>query len=387
MRNIWILTVAQGFAGCGTIMMVAFAGIIGATFAPHPAMATLPWSITVVGLAVTSLPAALLMQKIGRRPAFIASAVMAAFAALFCAWAIAHRNFIAFCTAGFLFGVNSAFVQQYRFAATEFLPPLEASRGIATVMLGTLAAATLGPALAVAARNLGGWPEFTGSFVVLAILLITAALILTLLGPTPPRAMVSVGAARPLRKIAAQPQYRTAVLAGVCAYASMTFVMTATPISMHVHDHISSDRTSLVISGHLLGMYLPSLASGWLAARLGARAMLLIGAASMACCVLISAVIGHEFVHYLAGLALLGVGWNFMFVAATTLLTSSYRNEERFRAQGANDMTIFGTQAAASLLAGAAIERIGWQSLNVAILPLLAAVAIAAVLQRRFSIA
>ena len=378
MRNVWTLTVAQAFAGCSTSMLVAFGGIIGATLAPNPSIATLPWSITTVGMAVASLPAALLMQRIGRRPAFVGSALLAALAALVFAWGIAQHSFVALCSAGFFFGLNSAFVQQYRFAATEFLAPSLASRAIATVMLGTLAAAVVGPAVGVAVRNLGGWPEFTGSFIVLSALLVVAALILTALDEPSAHVAKPNERGRSLRVIAAQPQYLTAVVAGVAAYASMSFVMTATPISMHLHDHISNDRTSLVISSHLLAMYLPSLASGWLATRLTARAMLLIGVAAMSSCILISTVIGHQFGHYLAGLVLLGFGWNFMFIAATTLLTKTYTSAERFRAQGSNDLAIFGSQALASLLAGVAIERIGWQALNAAILPLLVAATVAA---------
>lgn len=378
MRNIWMLTLAQAFAACGTTMLVAFGGIAGARLAPSAALATLPWSITIVGVACASLPAALLMQRIGRRPAFVGSALLAALSALLCAWSIAHHSFVALCGAGFLLGTNSAFVQQYRFAATEFLEPAQSGRAIATVMLGTLAAAIMGPAIGEATRNVQGWPEFTGSFVALAGLLVAAAATLATLQLPPARSAADAGSGRALREIVAQPAYRMAALAGIVGYAAMSFVMTATPISMHIHDGFSSRETSLVISGHLLGMYLPSLASGWLAARLSARAMLLIGVGGMTACVLISALIGHAFTHYFAGLLLLGVGWNFMFVAATTLLTRTYLPAERFRAQGANDLSIFGTQAVASLLAGAAIERLGWQLLNLAILPPLALVAVAA---------
>lgn len=378
MRNVWMLTLAQAFSACGTIMLVAFGGIVGARLAPSPDLATLPWSITVVGVACASLPAALLMQRIGRRPAFVSSALLAALAALLCAWSIANNSFYALCAAGFLFGTNSAFVQQYRFAAAEFLEPEQAGRAVATVMLGTLAAAVAGPSIGALARNWRGWPEFTGSFVALSALLLIAAVILSTLHLPPVHARTRHSGGRSLREIAAVPSYRNAVLAGIASYASMSFIMTATPLSMHIHDHYSSGDTSLVISGHLLGMYLPSLASGWLAARLSARHLLLIGVACMGICVLIAAVLQHAFMHYFAALLLLGVGWNFMFVAATTQLTRSYAPEERFRAQGANDLAIFGSQAIVSLLAAPAMERLGWSMLNLAVLPLLLLVSIIA---------
>lgn len=352
-------------------MLVSFGGIVGTRIAPHPAVATLPLSLSILGVASMSLPAALLMQRIGRRPAFVGSALVGACAALLCAWSVAHGHFAALCIAGFLLGGNMAFVQQYRFAAAEYVAPDQAAQAVSTVLLGTLAAALMGPALGTLARDLGGWPEFTGSYVVLAGLCVIAALILLQLEPTAARTTTNDAPARTLREIATQPDFRLAVVAGVASYAVMSFIMTATPISMHVHDGFTPGETTSVISAHLLGMYLPSLASPWLVSRLGIRGMMLWGMAAMAICIGISAVIGHAFVHYFTGLVLLGVGWNLMFVAGTSLLTTTYAPSERFRAQGFNDLAVFGSQACASLFAAAAIEAFGWQMLNVASLPLL----------------
>jgi MFS family permease len=155
------------------------------------------------------------------------------------------------------------------------------------------------------------------------------------------------------------------------AYAVMSFIMTATPISMHVHHGFSSGQTSAVISAHLLGMYLPSLATPWFMRHLGVHRLMRVGIAAMASCVAIAVFVGEQFAHYFVGLVLLGVGWNFMFVAATALLTTTYSAAERFRAQGTNDLTVFGSQALASLLAGPAISQWGWTAVNVASVPLL----------------
>ncbi len=372
MRNVWILTVAQGFAACGTFTLVSFGGIVGTQIAPLPELATLPLSLSVAGVAAASLPAALLMQRIGRRPAMVGSACVAVLAALLCAWAVAQSSFALLCVGGFLLGCNMSVVQQYRFAATEFVAPEQAGRAVSTVMLGTLGAAIGAPLVGTLASTLGGWPEFTGSFVVLAVLCAIAALVLTRLGDTPPRPETRHESARPLRQILAMPAYRVAVLSGLVAYAVMSFIMTATPISMHVHDGFSSGQTTAVISAHLLGMYLPSLATPLIVRWLGIRRMLLLGVLTMGLCIAISVFVGHAFLHYFAGLVLLGLGWNLMFVAATTLLTTTYSSEERFRAQGFNDFAIFGSQAAASLLAGTAIETLGWSTLNVVSVPLLA---------------
>lgn len=352
-------------------MLVAFGGIIGTRVAPHPALATLPLSLSIIGVAAMSLPAALLMQRIGRRRAFVGSACVAAAAALLCAWSVAHAAFAGFCAAAFVLGCNMAFVQQYRFASVEYVDPRRSGQAVATVILGTLAAALMAPAIGTAARHLGGWPEFTGSYLVLAGLCLIAALILSRLAEAAPRQIPDDAAARPLGTIARQPDFRLAVVAGVAAYAVMSFIMTATPISMHVHDGFTSTETTSVITAHLLGMYLPSLASPWLTERLGVRGMMLAGIAAMGACIVISAAIGHTFAHYFVGLVLLGLGWNLLFVAGTTLLTATYAPGERFRAQGFNDLAVFGAQGLASLLAGVAMQALGWQALNLVSAPLL----------------
>jgi MFS family permease len=371
MRNVWILALAQALSGCGTIMLVTFGGIIGTHIAPFPAIATLPLSLSILGLALTSIPAALLMQRFGRKVGFIGSALVAMGAALLLAASVANDAFIGLCVAGFLLGANMAFVQQYRFAAVEYVDNENAGRAVSTVMLGTLGAAILGPELGDRMRNLGGWHEFTGSFVTLAVLCLLAAVVLTALGKPQPRATLDTTAPRRLGEIARQPAFIVAVLGGLGSYAVMSFIMTATPISMHVLDGMSVSETKRVISLHLLGMYVPSLASGWLIRILGIRPMMLLGLAFMAVCVIISAFVGQHFVHYLWGLMLLGIGWNFLFVAATTLLTTSYRAAERFRAQGLNDFVMFGSQACASFLAGPAITMLGWRSVNLASVPLI----------------
>jgi len=375
MHQVWILTLAQGFAACGTIVLVTFGGIVGTRMAPQPWLATLPLSLSVLGLAALSLPAALLMQRIGRRSAFIGSAAVAAVAALLCAISIALDAFVLFCFAGFLIGGNMAFVQQYRFAAIEYVGPQQAGRAVSTVMIGTLAAAIIGPALGQWSRHLGDWPEYTGSFVTLAGLCSIAALVLSRLPPQAVGAGNHPSGGRSLGEIVRDTRYRQAVLAALASYAVMSFIMTATPLSMHVHDGISTAETTFVISAHLLGMYLPSLVSPWLIAVLGITRMMQLGLAANVLCVMIAAFWGHAFVHYFAALVLLGVGWNLMFVAATTQLSTTYAPQERFRAQGLNDFVVFGAQAIASLLAGTAIETVGWAALNLLTLPLLIAVA------------
>ncbi|MFM7625796.1 MAG: MFS transporter, partial [Gammaproteobacteria bacterium] len=338
---------------------------------PTPALATLPWSLSIVGVAAASLPAALLMQRVGRRPVFVGSALLGAAGALACAAAIAGGSYLAFCLTGLLFGANAAVVQQFRFAAVESVPAPDAARAVATVMLGTLAAAVIGPALGERVRHLGGWPEYTGSFVVLAGLLLCAAAVLARLPADAPVPAQHRDAGRPVRELLRVADYRLALLGALASYAVMSFIMTATPISMHVHDGFDGHATAGVITAHLLGMYLPSLATPWLSGRLGIRGMMLAGLAANFACIGIVAAVGEGFVHYIVALVLLGVGWNLLFVGATAVLAGTHSADERFRAQGFNDLVVFGCQAVASLLAGFALESIGWTALNLAALPLL----------------
>jgi MFS family permease len=358
-------------------MIVTFGGIVGTRIASSPALATLPMALTVTGVALATLPAAAVMRRFGRKATFIASGMLGSSAALVAAWATAHAQFVLFCAAGFAIGACQAVVMQYRFAATEYAPLEYAGRAIGIVMIGTLVAAVLGPVIGDRARLFGAWPEFTGSFVALAALLLLGACVVVWLGVPHVRTVAEAAGERPLREVALQPAFVVAVLASVSSYAVMSFIMTATPISMNVHDGLSVTATRQVISSHLVAMYVPSLLSGWFTRVLGLKRMMLLGVAAMTACVGIAAVVGHEFLHYMAGLVLLGLGWNLLFVAGTTLLTRTYTVAERFKAQALNDFITFGTQAVMSLLAGSAIEAFGWRGLNLAGLPLLGIMVIA----------
>lgn len=369
MRNVVVLSTAQALSASGMMTMTLLGGILGSALAPSPQLATLPVSFTILGLAVTTVPAALAMQRFGRRNAFIASAATASVAALAVAWAIVQASFVLLCAAALVLGSNLAFQQQHRFAAAESVPPGRVSMALSVVMIGTLVAAALGPQLALALKDLVPGSEYAGSFVGVAALCMATALVLTRYRPPPAHeSHEAAGPVRPLREILVQPAYVVAVLAGVVSYAVMSFIMTATPISMHVHDQHSDAATAWVIQSHLLAMYLPSLASGVLIARIGVRAGMTAGLALMLGCVAVDSA-GRELMHYWWGLVLLGVGWNLLFVSGTALLTTTYRPQERFRAQAVNEFAVFGTQATASLAAGPAMHALGWQDLNLAALP------------------
>jgi MFS family permease len=373
MRSVRLLAIAQALCNSGSFLVVLLGGILGSQLAPRPALATLPLSAMIVGLAVATFPAALLMQRFGRRNVFQVTALIAACASLLAAQAVHAGRFSLFCLATCLLGATNAVVMQYRFAATEHVEPELAGRAIATVMVGALVAAWLGPEVAILGADLVPGAHYAGSFYCGAGLFTTAAVLLSAL-PRRGAALTSAGGSlRPFGEIARQPEFKVAVLAGVVAYAVMSFIMTATPISMHVMDHHSEQDTKWVIQSHLLAMYLPALFSGRIVVRLGVHLTMLIGTLTMCGCVAIALAGGHAVAHYWWAMVLLGVGWNLLFVAGTTMLTRTYRPAERFRAQAVNELTVFGSQAVASLLAGVALAYVGWERLNLASLPLLVA--------------
>ncbi len=374
MRPVWMLSATQALCMSGSFLFVLLGGIIGTHLAPTPALATLPVSVLVAGVAASVLPAGALIHRFGRRPVFVGSALVAACGCVLAGFAISAGNYWAFCAAAFLLGANNAVVMQYRFAATEYVDAVRASRAIAVVMSGALAAAWIGPELAVRTSGLVASARHAGSFFAATGLYLAAAIMLWRIAGSAPPADAAPAPPRRLREIAAQPAFQVAVLAALTSYAVMSFIMTATPISMHVVDGHDEVATARVIQIHLLGMYLPSLASGWIIAKFGERPVIVAGALLMTACVGIVAFTGHGVLHYGWALGVLGLGWNLLFIAATTLLTKTYRRGERIQAQTLNDFLVFGSQAVASLLAGVAVTTIGWERLNLATLPLLAAV-------------
>jgi len=359
---------ALGLAGAPAIVFLG--GILGTSLAPSPTWATLPVAAMVVGVAVCTVPAALSMERVGRRRGFMASSLVAATASLIGIYAIAAESFPLFCLVALCIGGNLAFVQQYRFAAAESVEPGAIHKAVSYVLLGGIAAAFLGPELAKQTRTMLPFGLYSGSFAALAVLGYANTGLLYFLRDPRPHENREGGETRPLRVIVAQPVYLAAVAAGLVAFGVMSFIMTATPVSMHIIDGLSINETAWVIQSHVMAMYVPSLFTGSLIGRFGLVRIMTAGTALMIACVLL-ALMNRNFVHYWAGLVLLGVGWNFLFVGGTTLLTRTYSPAEGFKAQAVNDFIVFGFQALASLSAGTVIFRAGWEALNVATLPLM----------------
>jgi MFS family permease len=309
------------------------------------------------------------------------SSFIASLACVLAAYAVAAENFGVFCLATLLIGSNGAFVQQYRFAATESVDPNYAGRATSLVLMGGILGGFIGPWLAVLAQDWVPTATYVGSFLSVAVLYALASVALSFIRDITPEERLEEAPARALVDLVTQRLYLLAVLAAAVGYGVMSLIMTATPIQLHELRGFDLDATALVIQSHLVGMYAPSLITGYLMDRLGEARVILLGVAAMFASIAMN-VTGVALVNYWAGLVLLGVGWNFLFIGGTVLLTRTYRPAERFRAQAVNDFVVFGVTALASLSAGAALLPIGWNALNLLVVPFLLAVLIGIFLVR-----
>ncbi len=390
MRNLLILVIAQALGASGGITMMVAGSIVGARLAPSPQWATVPISAMIVGMALAAVPAAFLMKRIGRRAGFMVGAAIACVGSLVGVLAIETADFYLFLVAALLIGNNMGFVQQYRFAAAESVAPRHISKVVSLVIAGTLIAAIVTPWIVLRTRWWVGEVEFAGSYVALAGLAFVGILVLSRFRETMPEGADEETAPADTASLFRQPEFVVAVMAGAVGFAIMSFIMTATPVSMHVVDGFSVEETALVIQSHWIAMFLPALFSGFLIARFGVPLIMGVGVVAIAVCVGVAGT-SHHFMHYWWALVLLGVGWNFLFVAATTLLTGTYQRSQRFKAQAVNDVLVFGSQASASLLAGVALYYLGWMTMNLLTLPFLIMMAggvlVIALRQRRASMA
>jgi MFS family permease len=368
-RQVLLLASAQALFQTVSVMVMAVGGLAGASIAPSPQLATAPIASMFLGTAAAMAPAAWLMTRFGRRFGFMLGAAFGIAGGLVGTLGIwlASLWLLAFGT--FLVGIYAGSAQFYRFAAAEVSGPEFRSKAISLVLAGGVAAAIAGPELGRFGSALLD-PVYLGSFLGLAVVSAIAAVILIGLHVPTPTADHGAGAARPLRAILAQPAYLVALFGAVTAYGVMILAMTATPLAMIAHHH-DLEATSRVIQAHVLGMFVPSFFTGALIARFGILPIMLAGVAILAGHIAMT-LTGTGFTSYLGALILLGVGWNFLYVGATTLLTETYTPAERGRAQAANDLIIFAIGLLASLGAGAFLETLGWQTLNLALLPWLA---------------
>lgn len=370
-RTLFVLTLAQCFGQTTAPILVLLGGIVGAQIAPSIDWATLPIAIQIAGIASATIPASYLMSKVGRKTGFLVGTALAIFAALFAAWGVYKQSFAIFCIASFLIGNYIAFLQQFRFAVADSVPNQKIPICLSFLMLAGIVAAILGPEVGQRFSVIEGLPDYVGSFLGMAAMLtISFLILLTFYQNFTFEEQDQTSNVRPLGQIFRQPTLIIAIASAAIGYSVMSLVMTATPLSMHEMDHHSLSDTTRVIQSHILAMYVPSFFSGFLISWLGAKRIIQAGFALMVICILIGW--GQpDLINYWGALVLLGVGWNFLFLGGTTLLTQSYRSSERFKVQAVNDFLVFGLQAIGSLSAGILLASIGWSGVMVFALPML----------------
>lgn len=368
-RNVAILGAAQALAASAGPLVTIAGSLVGESLAPSPLLATLPITAMVIGMACAAVPVAVLTRWLGRRATFMMGAAVSSAGSLLAAWAIAAGSFGAFTTGTCLMGMAAACVQQYRFAAAESVDARHTGRAVSLVLVGGIVAGALGPEIARRGRLWFG-SEFAGAFVVVAIVQIAVIALLACLRIPKAVAVEDPLETFPARAFFSRAPFVLAVVGAATASATMSFLMTATPISMHVHHGLTIDDAAFVIQSHVLAMYAPSLLTGWVVDRLGVMKMMTAGVATIGAAIALSA-LGPTVMAYWLGLVSLGLGWNLLFIGATVLLTRSVPPTEKLRAQGLNDFVVFSSQAVASLAAGAILYRFGWVVMNAAAVPFL----------------
>ena len=370
-RDVTLLAVCQALFLTSMSAVVAASALIGHGLAETKVLATLPIGIQFVMTMVATVPASLLMKRIGRRDGFTVGAAIGLVGALFAFWAILDGSFILFCVGLGLIGGASGFAQYYRFAAADAASKAFKSRAISLVLAGGVIA-SVGPLMADWSKDLFAPIAFAGVFVAVAALYVVTLVVLRFITIPPPDAEERSSAGRPLRAIMRTPTFIVAVLGSVVGYAMMSLLMTATPLAMMFSGFGFSDSAQ-TIQWHVLGMFAPSFVTGHLIRRFGTMRIMAVGALLIALCA-VANIQGITLVNFQIGAVLLGVGWNFLFTGGTTLVTEIHSPAEKAKTQAAHDFTVFSGVAVAALLSGVVHEAVGWQSMNYAVLPFLALV-------------
>jgi MFS family permease len=388
-RNVAVLATCQALLFMANTVVFSVSALVGLQYAPSESLSTLALGFQFCGVMLATLPASFLMQRYGRRAGFIAGGAIGIAAGLLATYAIIHGSFRLFCAAGLLYGMFAACGQYYRFAAADVADaalgrpdaPLR-GRAIGWVMAGGTVAAVAGPELAKATRELLPPFTFAGCFAAVVVLAALSAAVASRLRLPPPAARRQDAGGRPLALILRQPRAIVAVVGSIIAYLTMNLLMTATPLAMLACGHDFAD-SAFVIQWHVLGMFAPSFVTGQLVGRFGPVRVMAAGLALLLACIGIN-LTGITLAHFTLGLLLLGVGWNFLFVGGTTLLTTCHRADEKAKVQGANDFLIFASVAVSASSSGILHHALGWTVMNLIALPglLLVAVLLLAAQQR-----
>jgi MFS family permease len=373
-RNVALLATCQAMLLSVSATLAVVNSLAGLALAADKSLATLPVTFWVVGGAIATMPASHLQARIGRRAGLSVGAAIGLLGCLICAWAVYSHSFWILCGGTLVFGASNAFGQYYRFVAADAATPDFKATAISLVLAGGLVGGILGPNISrytVDALS----PRFMGAYLAVSVFLLATVLLLRGLKVPTPTAAQRAKAGRPLSTIAAQPKFLVAVACSAIGFGVMNFLMTATPIAMNVCGHPYGDA-AFVISSHVVAMFAPSFFTGGLIKRFGVAPILFAGAL-LNCVAVGAALSGLSVTHFWISLVMLGVGWNFLYIGGTTLLTQTYRPEEQAKAQGANDLAVFIMMTLSSFASGLTVTAAGWEKVNFAAMPLIVLVMIA----------
>tara|TARA_B100001123_G_scaffold133470_1_gene154670 strand:- start:69 stop:1238 length:1170 start_codon:yes stop_codon:yes gene_type:complete len=379
-KNLFLLTSSQVFGFTAANVTVFLSGIIGSQISPIKTLSTLAPSIYVIGIAISTIFAAKIMSIIGRRLGFVFASIASSVSCLIAAYAIMIENFVIFCFACFILGTGMAFIHQYRFAAAESVEKEMAPKAISILLLAGIVSAFIGISLANYTKDFVTNHLYVGSYLMLAALTLAPAFFLSFYKDKNENSTDTdkKNITRSYFEFIVEPRFLQALTSAALAYVVMAFLMTATPISMHIIHNLSLEKTGLVIQFHVLSMFLPSLITGNLIKKFGYSKMMYIGVFFYILTIIIS-LFKPTFLNYLTALIFLGVGWNFLFVSGTSLLVTTYKPEEKFKAQGFNDLVVFSATAVSSLSAGILISLTSWKTVNLLCIPFLALIILATI--------
>ena len=368
-QNVVLLALCQALMMTANSLLITTSALIGLAIAPAPEYATIPLGFQFLAMTTVAMPASLLMRRIGRQKAFLLATLIAITGALISSWAIRNGSFWYFSLGVICLGIFNGFGQFYRFAAADVASADFKNKAISLVLAGGIVAAFAGPNLAAWSRNWVGGSEFLGSYLSLLGLYAVTILALIFLKIPKERSEDIHGSSRSLSIIIRQPRFIIAALSAMVGYGVMNVIMTATPLDMQ-HKGFSFNDTAFVIQWHVLGMFAPSFFTGSLINRFGVIRIIRTGVIALVLCAILNVLMSTHFSYWLA-LTLLGIGWNFMFVGGTTLLTETYAISEKAKTQGCNDFLVFFVVTLTALSSGYLHFQFGWRVINYAALPFL----------------
>ena len=369
-KNVWLLFASNAFAFSVAPVTVFLSGIIGTSISPIKSLSTLPMSLSIVGTAIFIIAASKIMSITGRKKGFILSSITTSLFALLAAYSVLKQNFILYSFSCFCLGFGMAFAHQYRFAAAESVDKELAPKAISLLLFAGILSALLGPNLANLGKDIISEGLYVGSYLCLSLLTLSSIIFLIFYRENKVTNNKKTLKGRTILELISQPRFLQALVSSSFAYAVMSFLMTATPISMHIHDNMSLNNTSFVIQLHIISMFLPALITGNLIKKYGHSKIMYFGVLFFIFTIILS-YFDQTVINYLFSLVFLGLGWNFLFISGTSLLVLNYKEEERFRAQGFNDFIVFSIQATASLTAGIVLSFTSWKIMNILCIPFL----------------